>query len=140
VIADAMCIFGELPPLLSMALIGTGLLSQFKMIINYPKDEMMWIPNPDIHFESNQLSLGLNLNLSEKDEILVEGVWEGSPADKADIQVGDQVIAFNSKKATPENLIGLMEMMRNDLVETISLQIKNQNGTRKLKLTKAMLF
>ncbi|MGB8952621.1 MAG: PDZ domain-containing protein [Candidatus Aminicenantales bacterium] len=139
-ITDALGIFGELPPLLSMPLIGTDLLSQFKIIINYPKDEMLFIPNPDIHFENNQFSLGLNLNLSEKDEIWVEGVWENSPADKANIQVGDQVIAFNSKKVTPENLIELMEMMKDDHIESIHLEIKNQNGIRKLKLNKTMLF
>lgn len=140
VMTDALCLFGELPPILSMPLIGTDLLSQFKLIINYPEDEMIWIPNPDIHFENNQFSLGLNLNLSEKNEIVVEGIWENSPADKANIQVGDQIIAFNSTKATPENLIELIETLKNDLVETISLEIKNQNGTKKLKLNKAMLF
>lgn len=140
VMTDALCLFGELPPILSMPLIGTDLLSQFKLIINYPEDEMIWIPNPDIHFENNQFSLGLNLNLSEKNEIVVEGIWENSPADKENIQVGDQIIAFNSTKATPENLIELIEILKNDLVETISLEIKNQNGTRKLKLNKAMLF
>lgn len=139
-ITDAICIFGELPPMLSMPLIGTDLLSQFKMIINYPKDEMILIPNPDSHFENNVFSLGLNLNLSENDEIFVEGIWENSPADKSNIQVGDHVIAFNSKKVTPENLIELMEMMEDDNIESISLEVMNQNGTRKLKLNKTMLF
>jgi len=139
-ITDAICIFGELPPMLSMPLIGTDLLSQFKMIINYPKDEMMLIPNSDSHFEDNQFSLGLSLDLSEKDEIFVGGVWENSPADKANIQVGDRVITFNSKKVTPDNLIKLLEMMNDDHIEWISLEMKNQNGIRKLKLNKTMLF
>ena len=56
--------------MLSMPLIGTDFLFQFKMIINYPKDEMLLIPNTDSHFEDNQFSLGLNLNLSENNEIL----------------------------------------------------------------------
>ena len=139
-ITDVICIFGELPPMLSMPLIGMDLLSQFKMIINYPKDEMVLIPNPDSHFESNMFSLGLNLNLSENDEIFVEGIWENSPADKANIRAGDHVIAFNSKKATPENLIELIEMMKDDNIESLSLEIKNQNGIKKVKLIKTMLF
>ena len=139
-ITDVICIFGELPPMLSMPLIGMDLLSQFKMIINYPKDEMILIPNPDSHFENNIYSLGLNLNLSENDEIFVEGIWENSPAAKANIHVGDHVIAFNSKKVTPENLIELIEMMKDNNIESISLEIKNQTGIRKLKLNKIMLF
>lgn len=139
-ITDVICIFGEPPPMLSMPLMGTDLLSQFKMIINYPQDEMILIPNPDSHFENNMFSLGLNLNLSENDEIFVEGIWENSPADKANIRVGDHVTAFNSKKVTPENLIELIEMMKDDQIESISLEIKNQNGIKKVKLNKTMLF
>jgi hypothetical protein len=94
-INNVICIFGDIPPLLSMPLIGTDFLSQFKIIINYPKDEMLLIPNNDRHFEDNQFSLGLNLNVSENNEIFVEGVWENSPADKSNIQVGDRIITLN---------------------------------------------
>lgn len=139
-IDNVPCLFGELPPMLSMPLIGTDFLSQFKVIINYPKDELMLIQNQDSHFTSNRYSIGLNLNLSENDDIYVEGVWENSPADKSNIQIGDHVIAFDSKKATPENLIELIEMMNDEHVITISIEIENQNGTRTLKLNKAMLF
>jgi hypothetical protein len=140
VIPEALCLFGELPPMLSMPLIGTNLLSQFKMTIDYPKDELILIPYPDAHFENNRLSLGLNLNLSEKNEIWVEGIWENSSADKAEIHVGDRIVAFNSKKATPENLIELMEMMDDDRISSITLTIRNQKGERTLKLDKTRLF
>ena len=139
-INNVICIFGEIPPVLSMPLIGTDFLFQFKMIINYPRDEMMLIPNHDSNFEDNQFSLGLNLNLSEEDEIFVEGVWENSPADKSNIQVGDHVITFNSRKAAPENLIELIEMLKDDNIKSISFEIQNQNEMRKLKLNKTMLF
>jgi len=139
-INNMICIFGEIPPLLSMPLIGSDFLFQFKMIINYPKDEMILIPNPDSHFEDNQFSWGLNLNLSEENEIYVEGIWENSPADKADIQVGDQVLSFNSIQAAPENLMDLIGMLKNNSIESILLEIKNQNGIRKLNLHKVLLF
>lgn len=139
-IDNLICIFGEIPPMLSMPLIGTDFLFQFKMIINYPRDEMVLIPNPDCHFDDNQFSLGLNLNLSEKNEIFVEGVWENSPADKSNIQVGDQVITFNSIKAAPENLIELIKMLKDDHIKSISFEIKNKTGIRKLRLNKTLLF
>jgi hypothetical protein len=139
-INNAICIFGEIPHMLSMPLIGTDLLFQFKMIINYPKDEMLLVPNPDIHFKDNLFSLGINLDVSEKNEIYVEGVWENSPADIANIQVGDQVISFNSIKATPENLIDLIKMLKDDHIESISFEIKNENEIRQIKLNKTLLF
>ncbi len=137
---NVICIFGEIPPMLSMPLIGADFLFQFKMIINYPKDEMLLIPNTDSHFEDNQFSVGLNLNLSENNEIFVEGIWENSPADKSNIQVGDQIITFNSRKATPENLIQLIEMLKDDHIKTIIFEIKNKKGLKKIKLNKALLF
>ena len=139
-INNVICIFGEIPSMFSMPLIGTDFLFQFKMIINYPKDEMLLIPNTDSHFEDNQFSVGLNLNLSKNNEIFVEGIWENSPADKSNIQVGDQVITFNSRKAAPENLIELIEMLKDDHIKTILFEIKNKKGLKKIKLNKVLLF
>ena len=139
-ITNALCLFGELPPMLSMPLIGTDFLSQFIVIINYPKDELMLIPNRDYQVMSNPFSTGVNLNISENNEIFVEGIWEHSPADQFNIQVGDQVLAFNSKTVTPDNLIELIEILNDDHVKSIRLEIKNQNEIRKLKLSKEMLF
>jgi S1-C subfamily serine protease len=110
------------------------------MIINYPKDEMLLIPNPDIHFEDNLFSLGINLDVSEKNEIYVEGVWENSSADKANIQVGDLVLSFDSIKATPENLIDLIEMLKDNNVKSIIFEIKNKDKIKKITLNKTLLF
>jgi predicted aspartyl protease len=139
-INNVMCIFGEIPSVLSMPLIGMDLLSQFKVVINYPKDEILLIPSTDMHFADNQFSFGLNLDLSEKNEIFVVGVWENSPAEKANIQAGDRVISFNSEKVTSENMTKLMEMLKDDNIKSMDFEIENQNGMRKLKLNKAMLF
>lgn len=139
-IKNAICIFGEIPRMLSMPLIGTDLLFQFKMIINYPKDEMLLIPNPDCHFEDNLFSLGINLDVSEKNEIFVEGVWENSPGDLVNMKVGDLILSFDSIKATPENLIDLIEKMKDDHIESITFEIQNEMGIKKIKLNKALLF
>jgi len=139
-LTDVICVFAELPPLLSMPLIGADLLSQYTMIINYPKDEMVLIPVPDIHFVDNIYSAGVNLNISEGGEIFVEGIWEGSPADEANIQAGDQVVSFDSTMTTPENLHELMQLLHDDEAKSITLEMKNNNGSRHITLHKKMLF
>jgi len=70
----------------------------------------------------------------------VEGVWEGSPADEANIQVGDKVVSFNSTMITPENLHELMQMLYDDDIKSITLEVKDNTGVRKIELTKRMLF
>lgn len=139
-VESIVCLFGQLPRPLSMPLIGNDFLSQFKIVINYPKDEMLMLPYYDIHFKNNRFSVGLNPDISEENEIIIKGVWENSPADNAKIEVGDIILSFNSQKATLTNLIELINMMKDDTKESIILEIKNQDTTRKIKLNKAMLF
>ena len=139
-IDQILCLFGELPQLLSMPLIGNDFLTQFKMIINYPKDEMMLISDPGINFQNNRYSIGINPGIGENKNVIVEGIWESSSADKANIQVGDIISSFNSHQATTVNLIKLINIMDDDDVKSIKLEIKNRDGKRELTLNKAMLF
>ncbi len=139
-ISHVICIFAVLPPMLNMPLIGTDLLSKFRMIINYHKDELLLIPNTAVKFDGSMLSFGLNLGVSEENEVFVEGIWENSPADRMKIHVGDRIIAFNSRKMSPENLSELMDMMEDNSVKTILLDIKDQSGTRQIPLEKAILL
>lgn len=139
-INSLICLFGQLPRMLSMPLIGNDFLSQFKIVINYPKDEMMMIPYDDIHFKKNRFSFGLNPDISEKIEIIVKGIWENSPADDAKIEVGDIILSFNSQKATHTNVMELIKMIQDDHTESITFELINRDTTRKVKLNKAMLF
>ncbi len=139
-IDNILCLFGELPQLLSMPLIGNDFLSHFNIIINYPKDEMMLIPYPDMYFKNNWFSIGINPGITADNKAMVEGIWENSPADKANIQVGDIIVSFNSQQVTPANLIELMKIMETDDAKSIKLEIENQDGKKEVTLTKVMLF
>jgi hypothetical protein len=139
-IDNILCLFGELPQLLSMPLIGKDFLSQFKIIINYPKDEIMLLPYPDMNFNNNLFSIGINPGITADNKAMVEGIWKNSPADKANIQVGDIIVSFNSQHVTPANLIELMKIMENDDTKSIKLEIENQDGRREVTLVKVMLF
>jgi len=139
-IDSLICLFGQLPRMLSMPLIGNDFLSQFKIVINYPKDEMLMIPCDDIHFKKNQFSFGINPDISEENEIIVKGVWENSPADDAKIEVGDIILSINSQKATHANCIELIKIIQDDHTESMTFEIMNRGVTRKIKLNKKMLF
>jgi hypothetical protein len=138
-IENVICLFGELPPLLSMPLIGTDLLSQFEMIIDYPNDEMLLVPYPGLEMKQNEFSLGLNLGLSDEDSVIVEGILEGSPAAQW-LDVGDIVLSFDSREATARNLIELIRMMNDDSVESLQLEIKRGDESEIVELHKHLLF
>lgn len=137
---SAICLFADLPPTLSMPLIGNDLLSQFKMVIDYPSDQMLLIPNEDARFKQNVYSAGLRPDLSPEDEVVVKGIWEGSPADEAGIKVGDRILSFNGHEMTSANVIDLINLSRDDEVDSISIKILQGDVSREVRLKKALLF
>ena len=139
-VESPICFFAELPPMLSMPFIGNDLLSQFKIVINYPRDEMVLIPYPDLHCDENVFSVGLSADIAQGGQVVIKGLWENSPADKAQLQVGDRILSFNSQKATQANLIELLNMMDDDATKSITLEVGNVAGTREVTLNKAFLF
>lgn len=134
------CLFGDLPRPLSMPLLGTDLLSQFRIIIDFPGDEMWMIPNHDFRLQDNLFSVGLNVALNEESDVFVTGLWENSPADKAGIRVGDHILSFRSQAVRPDNLLELQNALRDDAVETIELEVVSQGEKKRVLLEKRLLF
>lgn len=137
---SAVALFGELPPLLSMPLIGNDLLSEFKLVIDYPRDEMLLIPYEDIGLEANHFSAGIRPGISDDGEVIVKGIWEGSAADLAGIGIGDRVLAFDGVELTPQNLIDLIGLLEDAAVKGVTLKISRGGAVREVRLDKAPLF
>lgn len=137
---NAVCLFGQIPQMLSMPLIGNNFLSQFTLIFNYPKDELLMIPYEDMKFKDNRYSIGLNPDIREDGEIIIKGVWENSPADSAKLEVGDTILSFNARNVTPDNLIELINLLNDDTTESVTVEALNQGRKRTVELRKAMLF
>jgi len=135
-----LCLFGDLPRVLSMPLVGSDFLSQIIVVINFPGDEMLMIPHDDFDLKDNLFSIGVNLDVSDKGEIVVAGIWEKSPAEKAGIKVGDRIVSINSKKAGLENLLEFQDVLRDDTIKTMSLELISDEKEKSLILEKALLF
>jgi predicted aspartyl protease len=135
-----LCLFGDLPKALSMPLVGSDFLSQYVLVINFPGDEMVMIPHSDFRQKDNLFSVGLNLNVSEKGEIVVEGIWEKSAAEKAGIEVGDRILSFNSQTAHPENLLEMQTVLRDDTIKSVNLEVISGEKRKSLVLEKTLLF
>ena len=139
-IDSVVCLFGELPRPLSMPLIGSGFLSEFRLVIDFPNHEMLMIPHDNPDFETDFFSAGLNPDVSEEGEVFVKGVWEGSPAHLAGIEVRDRILSFDSRELTPRRLIELIDLLEDDGKEAVTLEISHGDAVREVTLVKAMLF
>lgn len=75
-------------------LLGNDLLRRFNMIFNYPNREIHLTPNSHFSEEFDYAYTGLGIYFV-KGKIMVEDVIAGSPADKAHLKVGDEILAVN---------------------------------------------
>jgi S1-C subfamily serine protease len=135
-----MCCFAELPPLLSVPLLGKDYLSQFLITIDYPNDVINFVPYEDAQFVDNIFSFGLNLSKGESDTIVVEGLWTGGPADNAGIEVGDEIISCNAKSLNGDDIFELRQLFEKESVKEIRLVVKGKEGQHEIHLQKEMLF
>jgi hypothetical protein len=138
--ANLICLFGELPPALSMPLIGNELLCNFKIIIDYPKDEITLIPYQDVNVRNNVYSAGINISVSDDNQVFVKGVWEHSPAAAEGIEVGDLIRTYDSREITPESTIELMNILEDEAVDSIVLDILGNGSIKRVIMRKSMLF
>lgn len=76
-------------------LIGNDLLRRFNLIINYPKREIHLSPNSHFKESFDYAYTGLGIYFVDG-KIMVEDVIEGSPAEKAKFEAGDEIFAVGN--------------------------------------------
>ena len=79
--------------------------------------------------------LARQLNISETEGVVVVGVEQDGPADKADVQEGDLILEIDHKPIkTLEDYQSQIEKVKKG--ETISLLVKRSRGFLALNITK----
>lgn len=137
---NLMCLFAELPPLLSVPLLGRDYLDQFLITIDYPNDEILFLPHEEVQFVENVHSFGMNLCKDENNKIVVEGLWTGGPADRAGIEVGDEIIEYDSKALTGDDIFELRQILKKESTKEIVLVINKNEDQHEIRLKKGMLL
>ena len=76
-------------------LLGNDIMRRFNMVLNYPKKEMHIIPNNNFNDRFDYAYTGLSL-YSFGSKIYIDDIVEKSPADKAGLKNGDEVISVGT--------------------------------------------
>ncbi len=132
-------IYADLPNNTSSSLIGEGFLGNFVIAIDYPEDKMYLTPIDKMEFEHNIFSIGIKLK-QEENIVTIKGLWEGSPADKAGLQVGDKVLKVNSVEAGNSSISDIRDILTDQSIENVELLIENEDSVRSLNIKKEFLF
>ncbi len=109
-------------------LLGNDLLRRFNMVINYPNREIHLTPNSHFNESFDYAYTGLGIYFVNG-KIMVEDVIAGSPADKADFKVNDEILAVN------KNFSLNMQVYKNLLqkpFEAVSVLIKRDGVLKEL--------
>ncbi len=111
-------------------LLGNDLLRRFNMVFNYPNREIHLLPNSHYNESFDYAYTGLGIYLVNG-KIVVEDVIKGSPADKGNFQVNDEVIAVE------KNFSQNMQVYKNLLqkpFETIKVLVKRGSVLKELTI------
>jgi predicted aspartyl protease len=96
--------------------IGAGILSRFKVVLDYPRKRIIFEPGPDIDkpFEADMSGLLLVSTPPDFKQVTVSRVLDGSPALEAGIQVGDVIESVDGTPVADIGLSSLRERLRLD--------------------------
>jgi hypothetical protein len=114
--------------------IGGGILKRFTVIFDYPHDQMILEKNENFDFPDKYSMSGILL-VKEKGKIKVYDVLKNSPAEKAKIKVGDQIVAIDDSPATNYSLQQIRDLLSHKEGGKIVLEIERSGEKRKVKLT-----
>jgi C-terminal processing protease CtpA/Prc len=89
---------------------------------------------------TNEYSIGLYPHLNDDGKIVVSGIWTASPADKAGIGPGDEIVALNGNPLASADLFELIAQLMNGDIKEVNLEIQNSQGRRVFHLKKEKLL
>jgi C-terminal processing protease CtpA/Prc len=116
-------------------LIGNEILSRFKVIFDYSRQEMILEPNAHLSdpFGVNVSGLELELKTKPRRVIRVADVKEESAAAGAGIRTGDQLIAIDNRSTSSLSVEEIDKLLQQEEREFL-LTIKRGPGVLKIKL------
>lgn len=100
-------------------IIGNPVLKRFNIILDYSKEKMYVSPGKlfDVAFLADCSGIAFDVKRDDK-KLIAEYIVEGSPAEKAGISVGDELITINGKSSenyTSDELDNLLRQPGNQL-------------------------
>jgi len=114
--------------------IGGGILKKFTVIFDYAHNQMNLEKNADFDSPDKYSLSGLML-MEEEGKIKVYEVIKGSPAEKAKIKAGDEILSIDQIPVSNYSLQLIRDILNQNEKNKTILKIKSLDKTREVKLT-----
>ena len=112
--------------------LGYGLLSNYLVTIDYLNSEMYLEPFPDSKLVKTYKSFGLSVDKKDG-QVVVKGIWNGSPAEIEGLVVGDLLYKINSQNINDLCLLEIIEIVKSK--EKIDLLYMDSRTNKKTKIS-----
>ncbi|KPJ74628.1 MAG: hypothetical protein AMS19_15115, partial [Gemmatimonas sp. SG8_23] len=112
--------------------LGGELLRRFTLTLDYPRDRILLEPNGLFDTPVREDLSGIFMLRAEGaglDTIVVSVVGPGTPAEQADIQEGDVLLALDGVPASRLGIAGIFERLRSGPGETRRLLLERDGTT-----------
>lgn len=123
-------------------LLGKKFLEKFIVTINYLTNELALEPlEENLKFDDNIFDIGIHVLDDEQNKAKIIGMLQDSPAEKAGIRLGDEILKVNKKHIRDYSKPELIEnIVLNDEVNHIELNINRDGMEMIFNLDKAFVF
>jgi outer membrane lipoprotein-sorting protein len=113
--------------------IGGGILKRFNVIFDYGRNQMILEKNKNFD-EPDEYSMSGLLLMKEGEDIKVYDVIKNSPAEKAGIKAGDQILAIDHQPAGNYSLQQIRDLLNQEEGSKITLKLKSADETKEVNL------
>ncbi len=122
-------------------LIGYSFLKRFRVTVDYP-NRVLWLdPIPNYRDDRPLEYCHVGLQIERRGgAVVVMGVVEGSPAARAGITLGDEVVALDGTSAQALDLIALTRRMEGQPGQPLTLVIRRNAVERTVRLVRRRLL
>jgi hypothetical protein len=113
--------------------IGGGILKRFRVILDYGNKKMILEKNPSFNQKDEYDKTGMLILWKDK-KFVVQQIVKNSPAEKAKIKMGDELLSLNGKPANAFTLEQMREMFQDKDGTVIKVEMKRGEGMKKFEL------
>jgi hypothetical protein len=121
-------------------ILGREFLDQFIVCLNYPQQEAVFYLNGRLTFNNNYFSSGLKLKKDAHDRTVVEAIWMESPAYRKGIDLDEEIIKINDRKAKNLSEYEIHRILNDDRITRIQLVLKKSYRQETVILKKEALL
>ncbi|MDJ1466208.1 aspartyl protease family protein [Cytophagaceae bacterium DM2B3-1] len=111
--------------------IGCEFLKRFDVVFNYPQNYIILKPNKKSfkeRFERDMSGLDVRATGSSFQKFVLEYIHPDSPADKAGLKKGDEIISLNSHMASDLHLSDVLKILQRGEGKWVKLFVRRENN------------